>query len=105
AGDPRRWRDLCERLAVVRAAARPEPLLDRFAGLPAIVAVVERAERRAVGVTVEGVPVELVVAHPKRLGTELVRATGSDDFAAALEPLPDGADEAAVFAALGLPWV
>ena len=39
----------------------------RFAALPQIVAVIERDERRAVGVTIEGVPVELVVAEPDRV--------------------------------------
>ncbi len=62
AGDVRRWRDTCERLAVVCAPAA----LERFAGLPQIVAVIERDERRAVGVTVEGVPVEAVAAKPER---------------------------------------
>jgi DNA polymerase (family X) len=56
------------------------------------------------GVTVEGVPVELVVAPPDRFGTELVRATGSEDYVAALEPLPSGATEEEVYAALGIPW-
>jgi DNA polymerase (family X) len=105
AGDPRRWRDASERLAVVVAATRAEPLLARFEALPQIVAVVERGERRALGVTVEGVPVELVVAEPARLGTELVRATGAPEWVAALEPLPDAPDEESVFAALGLPFV
>ena len=75
AGDPRRWRDSSERLAVVCAATNPEPVLAAFASLAAVVAVVEREARRAVGVTVEGVPVELVVAEPARFGTELLRAT------------------------------
>jgi len=105
AGDPRRWRDASERLAVVVPAEQAEPVLERFAQLPQIVSVVERGERRAVGVTVEGVPVELVVAEPSRLGTELVRATGSADWVAAHEPLPDAADESGVFRALGLPFV
>jgi DNA polymerase (family X) len=105
AGDPRRWRDASERLAVVVAATQAEPLLARFEALPQIVAVVERGERRALGVTVEGVPVELVVAEPARLGTELVRATGAPEWVAALEPLPDAPDEEGVFAALGLPFV
>ena len=60
--------------------------------------------RRALGVTVEGVPVELVVAEPESFGTALVRATGSEEYVAALEPLPDAPDEAAVYSALGLPW-
>ncbi|MBA2537093.1 MAG: hypothetical protein H0V20_06630, partial [Actinobacteria bacterium] len=92
AGDPRRWRDACEMLAVVCAAERPESVLDQFQGLAQIVAVVERAERRAVGVTVEGLAVELVAAAPDRFGTELVRVTGSAAYVEALEPLPDAPD-------------
>ncbi|TML95890.1 MAG: hypothetical protein E6G10_27580 [Actinobacteria bacterium] len=46
AGDVRRWRDSCERLAVVCAAPDPQPALDRFAGLPQIVALVEQDARR-----------------------------------------------------------
>src|SRR5918994_1099426 len=61
AGDPRRWRDSCEDFAVVVAADEPEPILDAFEALTQIVSIVERDERRAIGVTVEGVPVELVV--------------------------------------------
>jgi DNA polymerase (family X) len=105
AGDARRWRDSCEWLAVVCAAPEPEPVLDRFAGLPQIVALLERDDRRAVGVTVEGVPVELVAAEPLRFGTALVRATGSRAYVQALEPLPDGPDEETVYRALGIPWL
>ena len=105
AGDPRRWRDASELLAVVVPSDDPAPLLDAFESLPQIVAVVERGERRALGVTVEGVPVELVVAEPATLGTELVRATGSPEWVAAHEPLPEAADEDAVFATLGIPFL
>ena len=49
AGDVRRWRDACERLAVVVLRADPAPALARFESLPQIVAVIERGERRAVG--------------------------------------------------------
>jgi DNA polymerase (family X) len=104
AGDVRRFRDSCEQLAVVCAAPDPKPVLDRFGDLPQIVAVIEREERRAVGVTVEGVPVELVAAEPERFGTALVRATGSAEYVAALEPLPGGPTEQAVYDALGVPW-
>ena len=65
--------------------------------------MLEQAERRAVGVTVDGVPIELVAAEPQRFGTALVRATGSSSYVAALEPLPAGPDEASVYSALGLP--
>jgi DNA polymerase (family X) len=104
AGDVRRFRDSCEQLAVVCAAADPAPVLARFASLPQIVALIEQDEQRAVGVTVEGVPVELVVVEPARFGTALVRATGSAEYVAALEPLPDAPNEHAVYAALGVPW-
>ena len=104
AGDPRRWRDVNEEFAVVCSGRDPEPLLERFEGLAQIVAIVERSERRAVGVTVEGVPVELVVAEPGRFGTELVRATGTQAYVEALEPLPDAPDEEGVYAALGIPF-
>jgi DNA polymerase (family 10) len=104
AGDPRRWRDSCERLAVVCAGPDPGPTVERFAELPQIVALLERRERGAVGVTVEGVPVELEVPEPERAGTALVRATGSPAYVAALEPLPDAADEEAVYRELDLPW-
>jgi len=103
AGDPRRYCDSSDRLAVVVAADDPGPVLDAFASLPAIVSVLERTERSAYGVTVEGVPVEVVVAEPGRFGTELVRATGSPEYVAALEPLPDAPDEEGVYRALGIP--
>ena len=104
AGDVRRWCDSCHRLAVVCAASRPEPTLEKFGELPQIVAVIERGERRAVGVTVDGAPIELTVPPPEEFGTALVRATGSPGYVVALEPLPAGATEEAVYAALGVPW-
>jgi DNA polymerase (family 10) len=104
AGDPRRWRDLSERLVVVVAAERAEPVLDAFGDLPQVVAVLERGDRRAVGLTVEGVPVVLAVPEPARYGTELVRLTGSEAYVEALEPLPAGGDEEAVYRALGIPF-
>jgi DNA polymerase (family 10) len=104
AGEPRRWRDASLELAVVCAADDAETVLRRFEELPQIVAVVERSERRAVGVTVEGVPILCVAAAPERLGTELVRATGSRAYVEALEPLPDAADEEGVYRELGIPF-
>jgi DNA polymerase (family 10) len=104
AGDVRRWRDSCEVLSVVCAAPDPRPVLERFSELPQVVALVERGERRAVGVTVEGVPVEVVAAEPERFGTALVRATGSAAYVEALEPLPDAPYEEGVYRALDLPW-
>jgi DNA polymerase (family X) len=104
AGDPRRWADVSFELAVVVPSEQPELVLDAFAGLPAIVSLVERGSHGAVGVTVEGVPVELVVANPRRFGTELLRATGTREYVDALEPLPAAPDERGVYRALAIPW-
>jgi DNA polymerase (family X) len=104
AGDPRRWADTSFELAVVCSAIDPAPLLEAFERLPAIVSLLERGERRAIGVTVEGVPVELVVAAPARFGTELLVATGTRAYVGALGALPDAPEEELVYAALGIPW-
>jgi DNA polymerase (family 10) len=104
AGDPRRWADSSFDFAVVCSAENAEPVLDAFAKLSAIVSVLEREPRRALGVTVEGVPVELVVAEPARFGTQLVQVTGTRAYVDALGELPAGADETDVYAQLGVPW-
>jgi DNA polymerase (family 10) len=104
AGDVRRWRDSCEWLSVACRADDPAPLIARFSELPQIVAMLEQDVWRAVGVTVEGVPVELVVAPPHSYGTALMRATGSHAYVDALEPLPDAPDEPSLYATLGIPW-
>ena len=104
AGDVRRWRDACELLSVVCIEPEPGPVIARFAELPQIVTLLKRGEDRAVGLTVEGVPVELVAVEPERYGTELVRATGSAAYIAALEPLPDAPDEVELYKALHVPW-
>ena len=104
AGDPRRWADASFDFAVVCSAADPRPVLESFEALPSIVSVLEREERRAVGVTVEGVPVELVAAEPARFGTELLVATGARTYVEGLGELPAAPDEESVYAALGIPW-
>jgi DNA polymerase (family 10) len=104
AGDPRRWADASFAFAVVCSAVDPRPVLDTFEALPSIVSVLEREERRAVGVTVEGVPVELVAAEPARFGTELLVATGARPYVEGLGGLPAAPDEGSVYAALGIPW-
>jgi DNA polymerase (family 10) len=104
AGDPRRMRDASQHFAVVCASDRPDEVLDRFEALGQVVSIVEREERRSLGVTVEGVPVEVVAAEPSRFGTELVRATGARPYVEALEPLPDAPDEEGVYRRLGIPW-
>jgi DNA polymerase (family X) len=99
-GDARRWRDSSTRLAVVVVTDRPGEIRAQFAELAEIVLV-----ENDVGLTLEGTPVELVLASAESLGTALVRATGSAEYVQTLEPLPEAADEETVYALLGLPLV
>jgi len=104
AGDPRRAAELSFELAVVVPADRPAPVLDAFASLPQIIALVDRGNRRAVGVTAEGVPITLHVPESARFGTELVRRTGAPAYVEPLEPLPEAPTEEGVYEALGVTW-
>ncbi|MDX6485433.1 MAG: polymerase, partial [Gaiellaceae bacterium] len=101
AGEVRRSRELVYEVSLVTRAPDALARLERSA---TVVAIVEQEERRAVGVTVEGIPVELVVTTPERYGTELLRATGAPEYVSSLGELPEAATEEEVFARLGLPW-
>jgi DNA polymerase (family 10) len=101
AGDPRRACDLSTRFAVVVPS---NSLLLGVEQLPQIVAVLERDDRRVVGVTAEGYPIEVVAANASSFGTELVRATGSSEYVAGLGELPDASTEEELYAQLGLPF-
>ncbi|HJU37641.1 MAG TPA: DNA polymerase/3'-5' exonuclease PolX, partial [Gaiellaceae bacterium] len=100
AGELRRGCELVHRLVLV--SQRPDAL-ERFVAQPEVVAVLERDERHAIGVTVDGIPVELISVPPQSFGTALVRATGSEAYVAALEPLPAATTEEAVYAGLRVP--
>ena len=104
AGPARRFCELAHELAIVVPSGDADGVLARFASLPTIVTVLERDGRRAVGLTLDGVPVTLVVAEPATFGTELFRETGSVDYVGALEPLPDAPAEDALFERLGIPY-
>jgi DNA polymerase (family 10) len=102
AGELRRGCELVHRIVLV--SQTPEAL-DLFVAHPAVVAMLERDERRALGVTVDGIPVELIAARTGGFGTELVRATGSEAYVDALGPLPEESTEEAVYGRLGLAWL
>lgn len=53
-----------------------------------------------------GADADLYVCSPERFGLTLVRATGPPPHVARLGPIPDtAAEEADVYAAVGLPWI
>jgi DNA polymerase (family 10) len=82
------------------ARERPDEVRAAFSALPEIVALIDHD----LGVSLDGTPVELVIARPELLGTALLRATGSPEYVAALEPLPDAPDEETLYRKLGLAY-
>ncbi|MBV8256397.1 MAG: histidinol-phosphatase, partial [Actinobacteria bacterium] len=102
AGELRRGTELIYELCIVGIRADG---VDRFAAHPAVVAVLERDKRHALGITVDGISVELIVAEPHGYGTELLRATGSRAYVDSLGELPEAPSEEEVYARLGLPFV
>jgi len=105
AGDVRRIRDLSERFAIVKPGLNWREPIEAFARAPGVVSLLEQRERWALGVTLDGVPVELFVPHPDEAGTSLLRATGSDEFVRGLGDLPAAPDEERVFELLGRQFV
>jgi DNA polymerase (family X) len=85
AGDPRRACELSTRFTVVAPLER----LGEAETLPQLVAVLERDERRLVGVTAEGYPIEIVGATAETWDADLVRAIGSPEWLAAHPQLPE----------------
>ena len=104
AGAPRRFCELAHELRIVSSSERPDEVIERFARLPAIVMLLERDARRAVGLTIDGVPVTLTVAEPHLLGTELFRETGAPEYVQPFEPLPPARNEVGLFELLGIPY-
>ncbi|NUT56772.1 MAG: hypothetical protein HOQ03_12420 [Thermoleophilia bacterium] len=86
AGDPRRACELSTHFAVVVPS---DTVLHAVAGLPQVVAILEQDERRVVGVTADGYPLEVIAATPETWEAELVRATGSAEWLAVHPELPD----------------
>ena len=111
-GSIRRRAETVGDIDLLAAADEAGPLLDAFAGLPPVGQVLER-DGRTVRVALEGgITAQLGVVPPARWGGELVRWTGSKahlDELRAIVPAGDDpftasfADEAAFYAALGLP--
>jgi DNA polymerase (family X) len=101
AGEVRRR---CDTVGELMLVARAPDAFERLEASATVVAAVEREPERAVGVTVEGVPIEVVSPPPRRFGTELLRATGSREYVASLGELPEAPDERRVYELLGLPW-
>jgi len=113
-GDVRRWLEVVERLAIVVATRTPAAIRERLRRHPLVVELTDRDEGGVLAHLADGVPCELHLAAPERLGAAQLIATGAPGHVAGLRARAAEAgrdlaaipgDEAAVYAALGLPWL
>jgi DNA polymerase (family 10) len=108
AGAPRRWIEVVDTLALAVATDDEAAVRARLGSHPLVVSLNERGPGLAVARLASGVLCELHTAPPARFGAAAIRATGSEAHVAALGldlETATGADEAAVYAAIGLPWI
>jgi DNA polymerase (family X) len=119
AGAVRRWVELSDRLSVAAATAQPDALPGLLEQHPLVVSIERRPAAphmtRFEARMASGILCDVLAAPPERYGTALVLATGSDAHldqlrrrAASTSLVLDeiaAADEEALYAALGLPWL
>jgi len=125
AGDVRRGMEIVDDAVLVAAAEEAAPVVDAFCAHPMVAVVVSRGDREAAVRLGGGLEVRLAVVPPEAFGAALVCHTGSAGHVERLRGLAQGkgirledrgllgprgapvasADEAAVYAALGLAWV
>jgi DNA polymerase (family 10) len=125
AGSLRRWRSTIGDLDLIAASRSPVDLMKVFTSRPEVVRVLGQGENKASVELRDGMSVQLWVQPPERFGTLLQFVTGSKDHNVRLRELAQKkglslseqsisenggterlyADEEAVYAALGLPWI
>ncbi len=113
-GGLRRWAETVAEIELLAATDHPEAVLDRFAALPPVREVLARGAVTIQVALDHGLSARLEVVTPARWGGALVARSGAEGHLAALRELeaarglgdtfaPPFADEAACYAALGLP--
>jgi DNA polymerase (family 10) len=126
AGSARRMADSVKDLDIIATASDPRALLDAFAALPELESAGSPGDNAAKGTTHNGLSIDVRVVEPDRLGNLLQHFTGSKNHNTALRAaavrkglhvseygITDDAtgethrcaNEAQVYALLGLPWI
>ncbi|MCC6312412.1 MAG: histidinol-phosphatase [Thermomicrobiales bacterium] len=105
AGSARRFTETVGDIDIVVETTDPDATVARIAAMPIVGAVVDRFESGLRVRLQSGIEADIFLTPPQRFGATLVRATGPAAHVQRLAPLPEAADEAAVYAARGLPWI
>ena len=106
AGPVRRWLEIVDHLALAIATDHPEAIVERLRSYGLVTSV--QQDHAITARLADGMRCELHVAPPARFGWTWIEATGSPEHVAQLRarggPV-EGADEADVYRALGIPFV
>jgi len=112
AGDVRRSTDTVQDLSLVLVTDEPAATVTSVTEHPAVVRVIERTDAMLQVMTATGRRATLLLTTASRAGEALLRATGPATHVAAVVARAaqrgvalDGADEEAVYAAIGLPYI
>lgn len=106
AGSVRRWQDTVADIDLVVAVTDHDAARQAVYALPVVAAVLEDTPGHSRVRLQSGVEVDLYWSTPDRFGTDLIRATGTDEHLQLLgADLPVAPTEAAVYDALNLPWI
>ncbi len=125
AGSLRRWRETIGDLDLVAACSPDSPVMANFIQNPSVVRALGQGENKSSVELKENIRIQLWIAPPEQFGSLWLYATGSKSHNIRLRELAlkkklslsdhgllreDGqiqeyADEEAVYAALGLPWI
>jgi DNA polymerase (family 10) len=116
AGAARRWVEVCDRLAIAVASRDPLAVMEHMSRHPLVLSVEPRERAPAILHMASGVLCDITIAPPERFGAALVMATGSVEHVALLDVVSQtrgggriadiaAADEPALYAALGLPFL
>lgn len=106
AGSVRRFAETAADIDVVVESASADATMATIAALPIVGDVLDRASNAIRLRLQSGVEADVYVAEPSQFGAVLVRATGpAGHLERIVESPADAGNEAAVYAANGLPWI
>jgi len=105
AGSIRRWKETVEDIDLVVATREAGAIFDWLKRLSIAGEVLMESGDHLTMLTSLGRRIDLMAVPPERFGRALLLMTGPDSHLAALGSIPEGATEAEVYQALGLPWI